>query len=184
MSVAPGLRGVACNEQKRVSKCYHLTGKWFSLPFTLLQVTKSGSWPWLCSVRWQQFAHSHTFGLVSLGQPACAHTDTGSSISPGNGIGNKKELRLAPWCWLPAKVAGAGWPPACSLQAKGKETSATTQRGQEAGWVAEARKETTLPFSGGTCVLLCPALSCPLHLPLASPHLFPLPLPRSVEFRP
>lgn len=50
--------------------------------------------------------------------------------------------------------------------------------------MAEACKETTLPFSGGTCVLLCPALSCPPHLSLASPHLFPLPLPRSVEFRP
>lgn len=150
-----------------------------SFPFTQLQVTKSGSWPWLCGVRTERFAHSDTFGLVSLGQPTCAHTDTGSSVSPGNSTGNKKQLGLAPRCYQQRLLGLVGpLPAACRERErrKGKETFATTQRGQEAGdsWQRRARRSRCLSQGGPGC---SPALPCPAHpispspIPTCSPCL-------------
>lgn len=144
-----------------------------SFPFTLLQVTRGGNRPWLHGVRLEGFSRSHAFGLVSLGQPACAHTDMGFSITPGNATGRSKtELGLAPWCYQ-QRVLALVCPTASGMRGKGDICNhAEGARGW--GWAAWGCEETTLPLPRKTWVLPCPAHpTSPSTVPIHSPCLCP-----------
>lgn len=140
MSGAPGLRGVAHNEQKRTELSH-----WEIISFPLLQVTQSSSWPWLHGVRWEQFACSNGFRPGDLEQLTCTCTDTGLSIAPGNDTEqSKEELSLAPWCYQ-QRLLGLVQLTACDTRGKGD----TCNHKEGAGgleWAALACKETMLLF--------------------------------------
>lgn len=139
MSGAPGLRGIAHGQKG--SELSH----WEIISFPLLQVTQSSSWPWLHGVRWEQFACSNGFRPGGLEQLTCTCTDTGLSITPGNGIEqSKEELCLAPWCYQ-QRLLGLVQPSTCDTGGKG-DTCNHTERARGLEWAAQTCKETMLPF--------------------------------------
>ena len=117
-------------------------------------------------------------GLVSLGQPACARTDRGFSVTPGNGTEQgKKELSPALWCYQ-QRLLGLVRPAARGMRGQGDICNHAEQAGGW-GWAGVRRDHGALPEGD-----LGAPQPCPPHLSLYSPHPFPLPLRRSVFFRP
>lgn len=123
--------------------------------FPLLQVTPSSSWPWLHSVRWEQFACSNGFRPGGLEQLRCAWTGTCLSITPGND-------------WAKQRGAGSGTmvQPARAALARSahclwhrRERRHLQPRRGAGGleWAAQACKETMLPFLRETWVFPSPA---------------------------
>lgn len=140
-----------------------------SFPFTLLRVTKSGSWPCLRGVRSEWFAHRSAFGLVSLGQPTWARADMVFSITPGSGTERSKK----DWVWHRGATSKGcwGWFAPLPVAWEGKETSAPMQKGQEVedGQRGDARRPHCPSRGRPGCSPTLPAAPLPLQSPFIPP---------------